>query len=66
MRALELRRRAQAAPADYPSSTAAVLAVRLQWQTYRECMCDATGCTAADIEAWLDRDLRAVTDTRAL
>lgn len=45
-RALQFRRAAHAA--DDP------IAVGF-WLGYRDAMCDATGCTSLEIEAWMDR-----------
>src|SRR5262245_13204369 len=60
-RALELRTRAKLVTRNIKTAStldlAAQLSVLVEWQTYREAMCDATGCTPAQIEAWLDRDV---------
>jgi len=58
--ALEYRRRAQTVRKAIhvgAKPTAAMVALLMQWDTYLEAMCDATGCTPAEIEEWLDRDL---------
>jgi len=68
-RALELRTRARLTGAHVaqasPHALAQMLAVLVQWHSYREAMCDATGCTAAEIDAWLDRDIPAVADVNS-
>ena len=69
-RALELRTRARITTEHIrhasPASLSQMLAVLVQWHAYREAMCDATGCTPTEIDAWLDRELEPVTETLPL
>lgn len=60
-RALEYRTRANIT-AELFSLTAnldllvAQFGILVAWRSYLEAMCDATGCTPDDINAWLDRE----------
>jgi len=57
--ALQLRA-AAAGTYDGRPTTEARTAVRAEWRGYLRAMADATGCSPADLEAWLDRHAHAV------